>query len=74
MEIFLQIKRFLSNEKTAPKSNFNASRNQKIVGSWLLTCSGMVFVAVILGTIGFLVIYFNIHRIMKIIVDITFGK
>lgn len=39
-----------------------------------MTCSGMVFVAVILGTIGFLIIDVNVHKIMKEIIDKTYGK
>ena len=39
-----------------------------------MTCGGMVFVAVILGTIGYLITYFNIFKVMKIVVDKTYGK
>jgi len=46
----------------------------KLVGSWLLTCGGMVFVAVALGTIIYFVYYYYICKIVKIIIEKTYGK
>jgi len=49
-------------------------KRDKIVGSWLLTCGGMVFVAVALGTLIYFVYYHYICVIMKSIVEKTYGK
>lgn len=39
-----------------------------------MTCSGMVFVAVVLGTIAYVFAYSNVEKVIQIIVDITYGK
>lgn len=49
-------------------------KTNKIVGSWLLVCSGMVFVAVGLGIGIYCFIYDQTLKIIKEIVDKTYGK
>ena len=55
----------------ATKSNV---KSRKLVGSWLLTCSGMVFVAVVLGTACYFIFYSYIRKVIQMILDITYGK
>ncbi|RLU14892.1 hypothetical protein DMN91_012779 [Ooceraea biroi] len=62
------------NIRTRSYASKESNKYDKIVGSWLLTCGGMVFVAVALGTLIYFVFYHYICRIMKIIVDKTYGK
>ena len=49
-------------------------KSQKIVGSWMLTCSGMVFIAVALGTTSYAVFYLFIRQVVKVVVDESYGK
>lgn len=51
-----------------------STKSEKLVGTWLFTCSGMVFVAVVLGTLYYLVLYGYIRKIIQLIVDMTYGK
>lgn len=51
-----------------------SSKHNRIVGSWLLICGGMVFVAVTLGTLIYFVYYRYICIIMKSIIEKTYGK
>lgn len=48
----------------------NAGKPKKLVGYWLLGCSGMVFVAVVLGvTINYVVIYNSIVHVIEVALE-----
>ena len=48
---------------------------RKAVGYWLLTCGGMVFIAVVLGiVISYCVILFSVYKIVEYVVEQTVGK
>lgn len=49
-------------------------KSNKIVGSWLLICSGMVFVAVALGIGSYYLIYETVLEVIQEILDKTYGK
>lgn len=49
-------------------------KSDKYVGSWLLICGGMVFVAVALGIIIYYIIYKEVIELMKEIIEKTYGK
>lgn len=49
-------------------------KTKKIVGAWMLTCSGMVFVAVALGIVGYILFYCCIKYVVGVVVDQTYGK
>lgn len=49
-------------------------KSNKIIGSWLIVCSGMVFVAVALGTLVYAIIYGSIKEIVEEIIKKTYGK
>lgn len=40
----------------------------------MLTCGGMVFIAVVLGIILYLLLYYYACTVIKVIVDQTYGK
>uniref|UniRef100_A0A0C9QHU1 LCK protein n=1 Tax=Fopius arisanus TaxID=64838 RepID=A0A0C9QHU1_9HYME len=54
-------------------SAVNKKTNRR-VGTWLFTCSGMVFVAVALGIAIYSCIYEFVKTVMREIVDKTWGK
>lgn len=55
-------------------SSTECKKSNKIVGSWLLICSGMVFVAVSLGTISYFLTFEVIKNVLLEIIDKTYGK
>lgn len=52
-----------------------SNKSQKLVGAWFMTCGGMVFMAVVLGTIAYAMFYYGvIRKIITIITELTNGK
>lgn len=52
----------------------STQKSDKTVGKWMLTCSGMVFIAVVLGTFGFFLFYYCVRTVVKVVTDETYGK
>lgn len=51
------------------------AKGRKPVGYWLLTCGGMVFIAVVLGIVmSYYVILFSIYKVVEYVVEQTVGK
>lgn len=52
--------------------NASATKYKKAVGYWLLSCSGMVFVAVVLGTIvAYYVVLISVCIVLREVVKTT---
>lgn len=64
-----------SNQTIAVRfSSTQCKKSKKLVGSWLLLCSGMVFVAVSLGTIFYFSLFEVIKNVLLEIIEKTYGK
>lgn len=48
-----------------------SQKGKKAVGYWLLTCSGMVFVAVVLGIVAYVVLLASICVVLKEVIKKT---
>lgn len=56
--------------QSAPKQ-----KSTKVVGYWLLGCSGMVFTAVVLGMVaGYLILLYSIYYVIEVALKTTDPK
>uniref|UniRef100_A0A1E1WCR9 Transmembrane protein n=1 Tax=Pectinophora gossypiella TaxID=13191 RepID=A0A1E1WCR9_PECGO len=50
-------------------------KTSKVVGYWLLGCSGMVFTAVVLGMVtGYIVLIYSVYYVVRVVVNTSKGK
>lgn len=69
------IKNLVTRYCTKPGAPNGATKPKKVVGYWLLGCSGMVFVAVILGvTIAYAVVLSCVCHVISLIIPMTKNK
>lgn len=62
----LFVRRFADNAKETP------AKGEKLVGRWLMGCSGMVFAAVALGGLtSFAIVVYSVRYVMKTALEST---
>lgn len=69
---FLQLSILRGTTTTAARLNVGVSNKQgKTVGYWLLGCSGMVMVAVVLGITVYFIVFISICIVLKEVINKT---